>query len=760
MKSKIKQLKNLVCSALILVISSLPCTNAKAQNESALSPALQGLATGGSTPNWIDFREDTKVNPTTIFSDLKEAFGLSGNDQMNLLNTETDNMGFKHYRYQQYFKNRKVVYGEFAVHQTPDGFVRTANGRLIKGLNIGSEPKISEQQALANALKFMNASKYLWENKEMENELKRQEKNEKATYYPKGELVYAPNNNDATYRSVDYKLTWNFKIYTDDNTVTAKTVYVDAISGQIIQHADIAMKCSGGTGTSAFNGSVSVSTQLSGGSYRSLNDCQTTQIRVYNCNGGGAANNYYTDADNTWTNASAVQAMWGAAQTYSYYNVQHNRQSWNGANGDMIAYNNSNAPGLGVNNACWGCTGNSTIYGMGSTSAATDDWNTNDIMGHEFTHGVTQASANLTYSGESGALNESFSDIFGEMVESFSEGNCDYLVGADRGAIRSFINPKSFSDYAGVMPDTYLGTGWYTGTADNSGVHHNSSVQNHWFYLLSEGGSGTNDLGKSYNVTGITRFKARLIAYRALTTYLNSSSKYIDARAATLRAAFDLYGQCSAEIIAVGDAWSAVGVESQSAQYTNNACGTYSNGQFVQAISQLNSGGSGCTTVVNSATNIVYFTARDRVILNPGFTATAGSRFVAYLEPCSSTMWKGGNNDGGVMMSDAERGIKTPVVAYQKQTPVAEAQPSQDEISISPNPFRSNFNVTINAKEDTKGRIALISSLGVKMQEKAGINFSKGSNRITFDGSNLPGGMYMVEIMVGDLKTVRKIMKL
>ena len=247
------------------------------------------------------------------------------------------------------------------------------------------------------------------------------------------------------------------------------------------------------------------------------------------------------------------------------------RISWDNAAGALIAYNNAKA---GENNACWGCTGNSAIFYAGNTASATDDWNTDDIMGHEFTHGVTQASAGLVYEKESGALNKSFSDIFGEMVESWSEGNCDYLVGGDRGAIRSFITPKSYND-----PDTYLGkqVGFHQlypcKSNDYCGVHTNSGVQNHWFYLLSEGGSGTNDKGDKYNVTGITRFKARLIAYRGLTTYLTSSSNYIDARAASLHAAWDLYGQCSQEIISVGDAWHAVGVESQSPQFTKNICG-------------------------------------------------------------------------------------------------------------------------------------------------------------------------------------------
>src|SRR4030095_12874916 len=101
-----------------------------------------------------------------------------------------------------------------------------------------------------------------------------------------------------------------------------------------------------------------------------------------------------------------------------------------------------------------------------------------------------------------------------------------------------------------------------------------------------------------YNVTGITRFKARLIAYRALTEYLTSSSQYIDARKASLQAAWDLYGQCSQEIISVGDAWHAVGVESQSPAYIMNACGSYpASGTWLQSISVLTAA-DGCTATI------------------------------------------------------------------------------------------------------------------------------------------------------------------
>lgn len=752
MKKIIKYITENIRPPLLALLALFVAGSVIGQAEKPLSEKFKNIAKPGSNREWLTFWQDSSIRPGTFFTKFKDALELSNDDQMTINKIKKDELGFTHFRYQQYYKNHRVIYGEYIVHQQPDSIVRTANGQLITGLKAGSTASITEKQALDAALRFMNAGKYLWQNAEMEKELKRTGKNQQATYYPKGELVYAPDKNDGRFNASDYRLAWYFKIYTDDPKVVSKNVYVDALTGQVIHYADIAMNCSGGSGTSAFNGTVNISTELSGSVYRSHNNCQSTDIYVYNCNGGGASNTFYTDADNTWAQQSAVQAQWGAAMTYSYYNGQHSRQSWDGAAGDMIAYNNAYA---GSNNACWGCTGNSTIFYAGNTSSATDDWNTNDIMGHEFTHGVTQSEAGLVYSNESGALNESFSDIFGEMVESWSEGTNDYLVGADRGAIRSFINPNDYGD-----PDTYKGTNWYTGTADNGGVHTNSGVQNHWFYLLSEGGSGTNDKGESYNVTGINRFEARLIAYRALTEYLTSSSQYIDARKASLEAAWDIYGQCSQEIISVGDAWHAVGVESQSPAYIQNACGSYpASGDWVQAISTTY-GGNGCVTTITPSSTTVYFTARDKVILLPGFTAQSGSNFVAYLEPCSSTRWL---KPPKVIMSDAEKGIRTPVAIKPETSREAEAATANTalskSISVAPNPFAQSFVLTINAPKEGKAQVTIYNSFGARVQQQTGVSLIKGANKLTLNGAKLASGAYMLEVNFGDSKIVKKIVK-
>ena len=155
--------------------------------------------------------------------------------------------------------------------------------------------------------------------------------------------------------------------------------------------------------------------------------------------------------------------------------------------------------------------------------------------------------------------------IFGNLVEFDvkghpSVGSGDWAIGEEivpgGPGIRNMQNPNAFGD-----PDTYFGTFWAPlGGPDNGGVHTNSGVQNFWFYLLSEGGSGTNDNGDSYSVTGIGTTKAAAIAYRNLTVYLTPGSPYEDARHGSELAAEDLYGAGS-ELQAVKDAWDAVGVE-------------------------------------------------------------------------------------------------------------------------------------------------------------------------------------------------------
>jgi len=280
---------------------------------------------------------------------------------------------------------------------------------------------------------------------------------------------------------------------------------------------------------------------------------------TYNWNDGNGNSGTYTIARKK---NPGLDAHWGMEKTHDYYSSVFSRNSYDN-NGSVVKnYVNSGDP---YNASAAPEPYNVMFYGLGDGEIM-DPVVGLDVMGHEFTHMVTEHNGNggLDYEGESGALNESFSDIFGTNIEFYAKGaDANWTIGEgimlSGGAsfFRSMANPKLKQN-----PDTYEGTFWVdpTDPEDNGGVHTNSGVQNKWYYLLVEGGSGTNDKGNSYTVSGIGREKAEKIAYRSLTTYIQPSSVYMDAYRYSLKAAGDLYDTTGAEYKAVKDAWYAVGI--------------------------------------------------------------------------------------------------------------------------------------------------------------------------------------------------------
>lgn len=187
-----------------------------------------------------------------------------------------------------------------------------------------------------------------------------------------------------------------------------------------------------------------------------------------------------------------------------------------------------------------------------------------DVAGHEIGHGVCQATANLVYNGESGALNEGFSDIWGACIEQYTTAalgltKSTWLIGEEivnsGPALRSMSDPKSLG-----QPAYYQGQNWYTGGREDIRVHTNSGVLNHWFYIVSQGENGTNEGNNYYSVTGIGINSAARIAYRAESVYLTANSSYADTRTFTIKAAQDIFGTCAPEVGAVTNAWYAVGI--------------------------------------------------------------------------------------------------------------------------------------------------------------------------------------------------------
>ena len=262
----------------------------------------------------------------------------------------------------------------------------------------------------------------------------------------------------------------------------------------------------------------------------------------------------------------AGDAHFGAEQTYDYWSVVHGRNSFDNAGTQVrsyVHYDPTPGDGHGYDNAGW--TGTEMVYGDGDVKfrplAALD------VCAHELGHAVCQYTAALQYQNESGALNEGFSDIWAACVEARTAsllsltGKNTWLIGEEialtGGALRSMSNPKSLG-----QPNTYQGANWYPGGSwDYGGVHQNSGVLNYWFYLLSQGGAGTNDNRNAYTVTGVGIDKAARIAYLT-EKLLSPTSDFASARAMAVQAATTLYGATSAETRAVINAWYAVGVGS------------------------------------------------------------------------------------------------------------------------------------------------------------------------------------------------------
>jgi PKD repeat protein len=346
-------------------------------------------------------------------------------------------------------------------------------------------------------------------------------------------------------------------------------VYVDAQTGEIlfdlplIHFADEI-----GTAHTQYCGIKEINTfSNSSTDYILKDNTRGNGLRTLNCHMTTNYNNAweFTDTDNIWNNVNpqldeyATDAHYATMSTYDYYWDKFNRNSIDGNGFALWSYVHFNLVQAGYPdnvNAFW--NGQCMTYGDGKISQGITPLTTLDICGHEVTHGLTNFTANLVYAYEPGALNEAFSDIFGTAIEFYAVPEyANWTIGEKIGhAFRSMSNPKQYQ-----CPNTYKGQFWVSGGSDNGGVHTNSGVLNYWFYLLSEGGSGTNDNGNAYQVQGIGIEKAEQIAFKLLTEYLTPNSQYIDAFYYAVIAAAELYKDSYPQAVqSVGDAFYAVGV--------------------------------------------------------------------------------------------------------------------------------------------------------------------------------------------------------
>ncbi|MDI1305884.1 MAG: M4 family metallopeptidase [bacterium] len=542
-------------------------------------------------PSLIVFNEKSTYKNTDSQKAFKEQLELKDNSNFTKTKTETDKLGFSHEKFQLFHQGVKVEFSTYTLH-SKSGKLESMSGEFYQLDNVNTRPVLSKEQAFSSALRQIGASKYLWETP-AEAKINEYQK-------PTGELVLLPlvdeDNNGK--KTEQLRLAYKFDIYAT-SPVSRGDIYIDAVTGvtlfynATIKHlGEYSNDNQNAVNTKAekqntaasfvianadtrYSGSQSIQSTLSGTSYILADATRGSGIMTYNMKKGTsytAAVNF-TDVDNNWTAAEydnvnkdngALDAHWGAEKTYDYWSTVHGRNSYNNAGAAIKSYVHYSSA---YNNAYW--NGSVMTYGDGSVTGGFDILTSIDVAGHEIGHAVCSSTSNLAYQKESGAMNEGLSDIWGACIEYYAAPNKQrWLIGEDierragHLSLRSMSNPKTEG-----QPDTYGGTNWVnitkchpTSNNDQCGVHTNSGVLNHWFYILTEGKTGTNDKGSSYSVTGIGIDKAAKITYRMESIYMTSSSTYANARTYAIQAATDLYGAGSPEVIATTNAFYAVGV--------------------------------------------------------------------------------------------------------------------------------------------------------------------------------------------------------
>ncbi|HXH05442.1 MAG TPA: M4 family metallopeptidase, partial [Vicinamibacterales bacterium] len=390
----------------------------------------------------------------------------------------------------------------------------------------------------------------------------------------------------------DYALAWRVRVMT---ARALEVVFVDAHTGEILERrSDLQTQAAVGRGRGVLGDEKKVSASTAGGRFVTVDRLRPPPIVTYDLRGdleraiafldraidlddlADAA----ADSDNDWTDGAAVDAHVYAGWTCDYLFKRFGRSGLDGRNGrirtlvhpvrrqDLFSYDDETV-GIFFLNAFYAGDG-IVVFGEGLppgvrlVTGQTVDYFAGalDIVAHELAHGVTEYTSRLIYRGESGALNEAFSDIVAIGVEFFFQppgsglGRADYLVGEDvfrPGGVRSAADPLAYGD-----PDHYSLR--VTGTADNGGVHANSAIVTHAFYLAIEGGRNRTSGLTVAGVGAANREQIERVFVRAFSQMLPSNATFRTARTATIQAARDLYGAGSTVETAVTQAWTAVGV--------------------------------------------------------------------------------------------------------------------------------------------------------------------------------------------------------
>lgn len=496
------------------------------------------------------YSSSTASNALNYLKNRQEIIGIS-NPKKNLKvkDVQKDELGMTHVRFNQAVNGVNVEGSDIIVHFNKNDEVVSVNGRInqtVADTDISTKASLSSKAAIKAALSSVNAP-------------------EELTYEPTVELVVYPFKEE---NHTAYKVNVNFMGTEPGNWF----VFVDAKTGKIIDqynglmHADEKKTQKGtGIGVHGENRELHITRvkEENSGTKFALADYAHTNlggIETFDAKNDNSASNDTLYVGNSASfksdyDRALVDAHYNSEKVYEYYLNEHGRNSLDGKGMAIISKVHY---GTNYNNASW--NGRWMTYGDGDGEFMISLSAGLDVAAHEMTHGVITNSANLVYRNQSGALNESFADVFGALIDDDDwEMGEDIMAPAAKASgvtvLRSLSNPngvvvsnedrRGYSTNGGVYPD-HMDEFYHMPTSvDGGGVHVNSSITNHAAYLIGQE-LGREKLGKIY--------------YRALTVYLSSNSNFSDARQAIVQSAIDLYGADSEEEAAARSGFDAVGI--------------------------------------------------------------------------------------------------------------------------------------------------------------------------------------------------------
>ncbi len=485
------------------------------------------VSIGRSALPLIDPTLSPEAQAQAFFSQYGGLFGIdNAPEQLQQAKTITDAYGFTHLTFQQHFGGLEVLAGEIKVHFNLDGQLYAVNGVFVPGVAVNSQPAVGQGQAESIARYAVASGKY--ESPHMDvNALSVAQSG--LYVYRTGLIKGVPGSN---------YLAWEVEVR---GPGVRSFVYVDAHSGAILN----------------------VVSTIENAIHRQLYEPSIAPSDLKWEEGDA-----YPTGDADWDNI-----LDGTKEAYNLFASLTNGAYLSYDGNDAIMKSVANDPQINCPNANW--NGTSTNYCDGVTG--------DDTVAHEWTHAYTEYNHGLIYQWQPGALNESYSDIYGEVVDlingrgkdspggprtsdgsqcskyqGFPAGTDDtyrWLSGEDDPAffvpIRDMWRPECKGDPGKVSSSSYT-----CSTDDSGGVHTNSGVPNHAFAMIVDGGSYN---GQTFTGLGLT--KAAHIYWRAMSVYQVPTTDFADHADALEQSCTDLVGQSLFDITTNDPPWPGVGSE-------------------------------------------------------------------------------------------------------------------------------------------------------------------------------------------------------